>query len=142
MCHHSRKRSGITVNINKKGLYKLLEFTEGAEEVRAHHKSKFCLRDQDGRISVLLHLGEHTMATCIRHRHIGPSPDIMSKLHLRCVMTLGSTLYSSPVKPYVSESAAGIVRTFLDAENVRLLPWPAHSPYLSPIENVWFMLAE
>ncbi|GFV47628.1 transposable element Tcb1 transposase [Trichonephila clavipes] len=30
---------------------------------------------------------------------------------------------------------AGNVRTFLDTENVRLLPWPARSPDLSPIET-------
>ncbi|GFW91262.1 hypothetical protein TNCV_736771 [Trichonephila clavipes] len=27
-------------------------------------------------------------------------------------------------------------------ENVQLLPWPAHSLDLSPIENVWSMIAE
>ncbi|GFW30958.1 transposable element Tcb1 transposase [Trichonephila clavipes] len=37
---------------------------------------------------------------------------------------------------------AGIVQTFLDTENFQLLSWPARSPDLSPIENVWFMVAE
>ncbi|GFU99134.1 uncharacterized protein TNCV_1228481 [Trichonephila clavipes] len=31
---------------------------------------------------------------------------------------------------------AGIVWTFLDTGNVRLLPWPTRSPDLSPVENV------
>ncbi|GFV15299.1 transposable element Tcb1 transposase [Trichonephila clavipes] len=31
---------------------------------------------------------------------------------------------------------AGIVRAFLDTENVRLLTWPVRSPALSTIENV------
>ncbi|GFX73054.1 transposable element Tcb1 transposase [Trichonephila clavipes] len=35
-----------------------------------------------------------------------------------------------------------IVRTFLDTKNVCLLPWTARSSDLSPIENVWSMVAE
>ncbi|GFV03865.1 transposable element Tcb1 transposase [Trichonephila clavipes] len=57
------------------------------------------------------------------------------------------SFYSSPAKPYVSADnvrphVAGIVLTFLDAENVQLLPWSAHSPDLLPIENVWSMVIE
>ncbi|GFU39211.1 hypothetical protein TNCV_1902951 [Trichonephila clavipes] len=36
----------------------------------------------------------------------------------------------------------GIVRTFLDMENVRLLPLPARSPNFSSIENIWSMVAK
>ncbi|GFY21963.1 retrovirus-related Pol polyprotein from transposon 17.6 [Trichonephila clavipes] len=36
----------------------------------------------------------------------------------------------------------GSVRTFLDMKNVWLLPWPARSPDLSPIENAWSMFAK
>ncbi|GFY32210.1 integrase catalytic domain-containing protein [Trichonephila clavipes] len=42
----------------------------------------------------------------------------------------------------VGPHIAGVVRTFLDAKNVQLLPWPARSPDLSPTENVWSMVAE
>ncbi|GFW91189.1 transposable element Tcb1 transposase [Trichonephila clavipes] len=35
-----------------------------------------------------------------------------------------------------------IVRTLPDTEKVRLLPWPARSPDLSPSENVWSMVAK
>ncbi|GFV34056.1 transposable element Tcb1 transposase [Trichonephila clavipes] len=35
---------------------------------------------------------------------------------------------------------AGIVRSFLDTENVRLLPWPGRSPDFSPTVNVWSRL--
>ena len=37
---------------------------------------------------------------------------------------------------------AGGVETFLRAKNVTLLPWPALSPDLSPIENVWGHIAK
>ncbi|GFX61655.1 transposable element Tcb1 transposase [Trichonephila clavipes] len=33
------------------------------------------------------------------------------------------------------QHVVGILRTFLDGENVRLLTWPARSQDLSPIEN-------
>ncbi|GFW17660.1 hypothetical protein TNCV_2652171 [Trichonephila clavipes] len=48
------------------------------------------------------------------------------------------TIRQENARPHV----AGNVRTFLDTENVRLLPWPARSPDLSPIENVWLMVTE
>ncbi|GFW68198.1 transposable element Tcb1 transposase [Trichonephila clavipes] len=48
------------------------------------------------------------------------------------------TFKQNNARPHV----AGIVRTFLDLENVRLLSWPACSPYLSPIKNIWSMVAE
>ncbi|GFW51306.1 transposable element Tcb1 transposase [Trichonephila clavipes] len=44
----------------------------------------------------------------------------------------------SNAQPHV----AGIVRTFLDTENVRMLAWPARSPDLSPTENFWSRVAE
>ncbi|GFU44643.1 uncharacterized protein TNCV_1507321 [Trichonephila clavipes] len=76
---------------------------------------------QDGRIRVRWYRGERTLAACICHRHTGPSPSMMNN-----------------ARPHVF----GIVWTFLDTENVRQLPWPARSPDLSPIENVWSMVAQ
>ncbi|GFY19664.1 unconventional myosin-Ib [Trichonephila clavipes] len=65
---------------------------------------------------------------------------INGTLNSACYISGDSTRYSSPTKPYVKQDnarphVAGIVRTFLNTENVRLLPWPASSPDLSPIEN-------
>ncbi|GFW26152.1 uncharacterized protein TNCV_3396481 [Trichonephila clavipes] len=56
----------------------------------------------------------------------------------RCRALRNPTFQQDNARPHV----AGIVRTFLDTKNVRLLPWPAHSSDLSPTENVWFMVAE
>ena len=36
-------------------------------------------------------------------------------------------------RPYV----ARICTQFLEAENVTVLPWPAYSPDMSPMEHVW-----
>ncbi|GFX35156.1 uncharacterized protein TNCV_2330961 [Trichonephila clavipes] len=100
----------------------------------------FCLQHQNGRICVWRHHGERTLAACIRHRQTSPSPGVMTWSAIgytsqsplvRIDGTLNSTHYIS-----------GIVRSFLDMENVRLFPLPARSPNLLPIENVWFMFAD
>ncbi|GFV12747.1 transposable element Tcb1 transposase [Trichonephila clavipes] len=48
------------------------------------------------------------------------------------------TFQQDNARPHV----AGIVRIFLNKENVWLLHWPARFPDLLPIENVWSMVAE
>lgn len=132
-------------------------------------ESRFCLQHHDGRIRVWRHRGERTLEACIRHRHTGVSPGVMvwgaigytSRSPLvRIDGTLNSGRYISDVLrpvalPFIRSlrnptfqqdnarpHVAGPVRAFLDTENVRLLPWPARSPDLSPIENVWSMVAE
>ena len=36
-------------------------------------------------------------------------------------------------RPYVTS----ICTQFLESENVPVLPWPAYTPDISPIDNVW-----
>ncbi|GFY29907.1 histone-lysine N-methyltransferase SETMAR [Trichonephila clavipes] len=132
-------------------------------------KSRFCLQHQDGRIHVWWHRGERTLAACIRHRHIGQSRDVMvwdvvgytSRLPLvRTDGTLSSAHYISgmlrlvalpfiraPQNPVFQQDnershVAGTVQTSFDTENVWLLAWPARTPDLSTIENVWSMDTE
>ncbi|GFS88017.1 hypothetical protein TNCV_3929921 [Trichonephila clavipes] len=82
----------------------------------------FCFQYQDSRIRVWRHHSECLLAACIRHRLIG---------------LLGSVMHKG-ARPY----AANIVRTVFDTENVRLLTGPSRSSDRSPIENIWFMVAE
>ncbi|GFW90011.1 transposable element Tcb1 transposase [Trichonephila clavipes] len=58
--------------------------------------------------------------SCVMHRHTGPTLGIMDN-----------------ARPHV----ARIHQRFFVNHQIELLPWPARSPDLSPIENMWFMVA-
>lgn len=132
-------------------------------------ESRFCLQHHDGRIRVWRHRGERMLNSCVMHRHTGPAPGIMvwggigyhSRTPLvRIAGTLNSQRYISEVLepvvlPYLQglptaifqqDSArphvARIVQEFFGNRQIELLPWPARSPDLSPIENMWSMVAQ
>ncbi|GFV60598.1 transposable element Tcb1 transposase [Trichonephila clavipes] len=107
--------------------------------------------------------------SCIMHRHTGPAPGIMVwggiEYHsrtplIRIAGTLNSQRYISEVLetvvlPYFQGLATAIFqqdnarphvarivqRFFVNYQN-ELLPWLARSPNLSPIENMWSMVAQ
>ncbi|GFT37143.1 transposable element Tcb1 transposase [Trichonephila clavipes] len=132
-------------------------------------ESRICLQHHDGRIRVWRHRGERILNSFLMHRHTDPAPSIMvwcgigyhSRTSLvRISGTLNSQRYISemlePVvfpyfqglttaifqqdnaRPYV----ARIVQRFFVNHQIELLPWPACSPDLSPIENMWSMIAQ
>ncbi|GFV57148.1 transposable element Tcb1 transposase [Trichonephila clavipes] len=109
------------------------------------------------------------LKSCILHHHTGPAPIIMVwgsiGYHSRTPLvhisgTLNSQRYMSEVLepvviPYLLGWAtaifqqdnarphvARIVQMFFVNHQIELLPWPAHSPDLSPIENMWSMVAQ
>lgn len=132
-------------------------------------ESRFCLQHHDGRIRVWRHRGERMLNSCVMHRHTGPAPGIMvwggigyhSRTPLvRIAGTLNSQRYISEVLepvvlPYLQglptaifqqdnarPHVARIVQGFFVNRQIELLPRPARSPDLSPIENMWSMVAQ
>ncbi|GFX79165.1 transposable element Tcb1 transposase [Trichonephila clavipes] len=64
------------------------------------------------------------------HHHTGPAPDIMG--------LVTEIFEQDNARPHV----ARIVQRFFVNHQIELLPWPARSPDLSPIENMWSMVAQ
>lgn len=144
-------------------------WTEEWNEIVFTDESRFCLQHHDGRIRVWRHRGERMLNSCVMHRHTGPAPGIMvwggigyhSRTPLvRIAGTLNSQRYISEVLepvvlPYLQglptaifqqdnarPHVARIVQEFFVNRQIELLPWPARSPDLSPIENMWSMVAQ
>ncbi|GFX70635.1 transposable element Tcb1 transposase [Trichonephila clavipes] len=138
-------------------------------EVAFTDESHICLQHHDGQIRVWTHHGERMLNSSIMHRHTGPAPGIMVwggiGYHSRTPLvgiagTLNSQCYISMVLevvvlPYLQGLAtaifqqdnaqphvACIVERLFVNHQIELLPWPARSPDLSPIENMWSMVAQ
>ncbi|GFW52672.1 transposable element Tcb1 transposase [Trichonephila clavipes] len=63
---------------------------------------------------------------------------VLRPVSLPCIRALRNlTFQQDNARPHDSV----FVRTFLDTENVRLLPWPARSSNLSPLKNTWTIVA-
>ncbi|GFT21392.1 transposable element Tcb1 transposase [Trichonephila clavipes] len=107
--------------------------------------------------------------SCVMHRHTSPVPGIMVWGGIGCPSrnplvriagTLNSQDYISEVLepvvlPYLQGLATAtfqldnarshvtrIVQKFFVNHQIELFPWPAYSLDLSPIENMWFMVAQ
>ncbi|GFV31829.1 transposable element Tcb2 transposase [Trichonephila clavipes] len=100
-------------------------------------RSRFCLRHQDSRIRVWWHRGERTLTACICHRYSGRSPGIMiwgaiGYTSRPPFVRIDDTLNSAR---YISGMLQPVALFF-----IRVMP--ARSPDLSPIQNVWSMVAK
>ncbi|GFT52410.1 transposable element Tcb1 transposase [Trichonephila clavipes] len=97
-------------------------------EVVFSDESRICLQHHNGRIRVWRHRGERMLN--VMHRHTGPAPGIM---------VWGGIGYHSRT-PLVR--IAGTLNSQRYISKIELLPWPARSLNLSPIENMWSMVAQ
>ncbi|GFV57628.1 transposable element Tcb1 transposase [Trichonephila clavipes] len=138
-------------------------------EVVFTDESRICLQHHDGWILVWRHRRERMLNSCVMHHHTGPAPSIMVwggiGYHFRTPLvriagTLNRQRYISEellpvVLPYLQGWAAAIfqqdnarshvariVQRSIVNHPIELLPWPARSLDLSPIENMWFMVAQ
>ncbi|GFY21739.1 transposable element Tcb1 transposase [Trichonephila clavipes] len=112
-------------------------------EVVFTDESRICLQHHDGRIRVWRYRGERILNSCVMHRHTGLAPDIMVwgiiGYHSRTPLGFATAIFQQDnARPHV----ARIVQRFFVNHQIELLPWPAHSPDLSPIENMWSMVAQ
>ncbi|GFX95235.1 transposable element Tcb1 transposase [Trichonephila clavipes] len=137
-------------------------------EVVFTDESRICLHHHDGRIRAWRHRGERMLNICVMHRHTGPAPGIMvwggighhshsplvsiagtlnckryisemlEPVVLPCLQGLATAIFQQDnARPHV----ARIVQRFFINHQIELFPWPAHSLDLSPIENMWSMIA-
>ncbi|GFX89461.1 transposable element Tcb1 transposase [Trichonephila clavipes] len=138
-------------------------------EVVFTDESRICLQQHNCRIRVWRHRRERMLNRCVMHRHTGPTPCIMvwggigyhsRTPSVRIAGTLNSQCYISEVLepvvlPYLQGLAtaifqkdnarphvARIVQRFFVHRQIELLPWPARSPELSPLENMWSMVVQ
>ncbi|GFX70434.1 transposable element Tcb1 transposase [Trichonephila clavipes] len=144
-------------------------WVEEWNEVVFTDESRICLQHHDDRIQVWRHRGERMLNSCVMHHHTGPAPGIMvwggigyhSRTPVvRIADTLNSQRYISKVlEPVVLRyfqalstaifqqdnarpHVARIVQRLFINHQIELLPWPTRSPDLSPIENMWPMIAQ
>ncbi|GFT92477.1 transposable element Tc1 transposase [Trichonephila clavipes] len=97
-------------------------------EVVFTDESRICLRHPDGRIRVWRYRGERRLNSYVMHT--GPAPGIMG---------LTTAIFQqNNAPPHVTR----IVQRFFVNHKIELLPWPARSPDLSPIEDMWSMIAQ
>ncbi|GFV64115.1 transposable element Tcb1 transposase [Trichonephila clavipes] len=138
-------------------------------EVVFNDESRICLQHHDGRIRVWRHCGKRMLNSCVMRRLTGPAPGIIAwsgigypsrTLLVRIAGTLNSQRYISEglepvVLPYLQDLAtaifqqdnarphvARIVQMFFVNPQIEFLPWPARSLDLSPMENMWSMVAQ
>ena len=133
-------------------------------------ESKFRLRGADGRTRVWRRVGERFAQCCVQEVDRWGGGGLMvwggisyhsrSQLHVFPGRVNGQTYRDQVLAPHVMPFFAAnpgvtilqqdnarahtsrVSMTFLQARNVQVLPWPALSPDMAPIEHVWDILGQ
>ncbi|GFX96685.1 transposable element Tcb2 transposase [Trichonephila clavipes] len=99
------------------------------------NESCFHLRNHDGRIRVQRYASERFHPECVIERYSGLTPGVMFyKLKSFPSFKASLELSFSRIKHAHSSKP---VRDFYSSQYTQLLPWPAYSLDMSPIEHVW-----
>ncbi|GFV50809.1 transposable element Tc1 transposase [Trichonephila clavipes] len=103
------------------------------QQVVFSDKSHFNLWHHNGRIRVRLYAGERRIPECIIECHSGRTPGVMP-YDIPFLQGLpGAVFQQDNARPHVAKT----VKSYLDSQQVQLLPWPAYSPDISKIEHEW-----
>ncbi|GFY21006.1 transposable element Tcb1 transposase [Trichonephila clavipes] len=97
----------------------------------------------DGQIQVWRHRGDRLLNSCVIHRHTwyyGMGRYWISLSHSSS--THCRAWPQAYFNSHILQHVARIVQRFFVNHQIELLPWPARSPNLSPIENMWPMVAQ
>ncbi|GFW67513.1 transposable element Tc1 transposase [Trichonephila clavipes] len=103
------------------------------QQVLFSDESRFNLWHHDGRIRVGRYAGERHIPECIIERHSGRTPGVMPQAIPFLQELPGAVFQQDNTRPHVAKT----VKSYLDSQQVQLLPWPAYSPDMSTIEHVW-----
>ncbi|GFV63623.1 transposable element Tcb1 transposase [Trichonephila clavipes] len=101
-------------------------------EVVFTDESRICLQHHDGQIRVWRHRGERMLNSCVMHRMLEP-------VFFPYLQGLATAIFQQDnVRSYMTR----FVQRFFVNHQIELLPSPARPPDLSPIENMWSMVAQ
>ncbi|GFV68757.1 transposable element Tcb1 transposase [Trichonephila clavipes] len=104
-------------------------------EVVFTDESHICLQHHDGRIRVWRHC-VRIAGTLNSQRYISK---VLEPVVLPYLQGLPTAIFQhGNARPHMER----IVQRFFVNHQIELLPWPARSPDLSPIENMWSMVAQ
>ncbi|GFY36091.1 transposable element Tcb1 transposase [Trichonephila clavipes] len=158
--HHSVSARTIRRRLPQSGLSarRLLFSLPLTQNHRCLCESRICLKHHDDRIRVCRHRGERMLNICVIHctgcYGMGGIGYCSRTPLVRIVGALSSQRYISEVlEPVVLPHLQGLATAIFQQDNARphvarivqrffvnhlieLLPWPARSPDLSPIENM------